>query len=660
MTTIAPSAPSLPVRLVVWTLHMALPLLGLWLLIAHPRLDVHWEHHASHFALTLTAALIGFLLGALMNREAVRREDARLFLVSLAFSASAGFFALHALSTPDIFVGRNRGFVIATPFGLLVAGAFAGASAWEFSPGAGAALLRQRHLLRGALALLLLAWLTITLLKLPPLDKAITPDEARGPLSAFMWAGSALYALAAFRYWQVYRRRPAVMLISLITAFVLLAETTVAATYGRNWELSWWEWHVLLITGYAFVAYSAVIQWTREGSATSLFGAISLNETLRDIQHSYGAALEEVVAAIEADDGAGNVEPAAARLGQRFELSERQIDVLVRSGHALARERDMIRRQGAIVEIGQEASVIRSEAELLDRVSSIAARTFGIDRVTVALVADGRVARDPAASLSLPLVVKGREAGVVEVTREGAALDDGDRALYAAFGSQLSIALENARLYQQIDSLFRSYLSPDVVTSLLADPTQAALGGTIEEITVLMADLRGFTPFSERSEPDEIVAMLNAYFAILVPIVLNEGGTITQFVGDAIMAIFNAPARQPDHALRAARAALRGQAAIVAVAAGRTDWPRFRMGINTGPALVGNVGSDDLRSFTAIGDTVNLAARLEGRAPVEGVVIGASTYSQLGDRAFVEPMGGLSLKGKADPVDAYRLLALHD
>lgn len=655
MATVAPNALSLPVRLVVWVFHMALPLLGLWLLVAHPSLDVHWEHHASHFALTFTAALIGFALGTRMNWEAGRREDARLFLVSLAFSTSAGFFALHALSTPDIFVGRNRGFVIATPFGLLLAACFAAASAIEFSPVSGAALIRHRQLLRGALGIVLIAWLVITLLDLPPLDRALTPNEARGPLAALMWSGSALYLFAAVRYWQLYRRRPSVMLISLITAFVLLAEATVSGTYGRNWELSWWEWHVLLIAGYGFVAYSALIQWTREGSATSLFGSIALSETLHDIQHSYGAALEGMVAAIEADDA---VEPAAARLGERFQLTERQIDVLVRAARALARERDMIRRQGALVEIGQEASVIRSEDDLLERVRAIAARTFGRDRVNIALVANNRLTRDPGSALSLPLVVKGKEAGVVEVTRPGGDLDESDRALYASFASQLSIALENARLYQQIDTLFRSYLSPDVATSLLADPAQAALGGVIQEVTVLMADLRGFTPFSERSTPEEVVAMLNTYFGLLVPIVLDEGGTVVQFVGDALMALFNAPARQADHALRASRAALRGQAATAGAAAGRAEWPRFRMGINTGSALVGNIGSDDVRCFTAIGDTVNLAARLEGTAPVEGVVIGPATYAQLGDAAVVEALGGLTLKGKAAPVEAYRLVSL--
>ena len=120
-------------------------------------------------------------------------------------------------------------------------------------------------------------------------------------------------------------------------------------------------------------------------------------------------------------------------------------------------------------------------------------------------------------------------------------------------------------------------MSPDVATALLADPTQAALGGEVAEVTVLFADLRGFTPFSERTTPDRVVAMLNQYFGRAVPVLLANGGTVVQFVGDAVMVLFNAPARQPDHALRAARAALGMQAAIEEVAEREPDWPRFRI-----------------------------------------------------------------------------------
>jgi len=175
------------------------------------------------------------------------------------------------------------------------------------------------------------------------------------------------------------------------------------------------------------------------------------------------------------------------------------------------------------------------------------------------------------------------------------------------------------------------------------------------EVTVLMADLRGFTPFSERSTPEAVVAMLNTYYGAIVPVILWHGGTVVQFVGDAVMAIFNAPTRQPDHALRAARAGLGLHRAVEAAAAGRDDWPRFRVGINTGPALVGNIGAAQMRNYTAIGDTTNLAARLEGLAEPGTVVVSAATAAQLGAAARTSERRAVRVAGKRDPVDCFVL-----
>ena len=261
--------------------------------------------------------------------------------------------------------------------------------------------------------------------------------------------------------------------------------------------------------------------------------------------------------------------------------------------------------------------------------------------------------------LTLPLTVKGRSVGVLEVRRAGD-FDERDRMALATLANQLSIGLENARLYQQLDVLFRQYMSPDVATALLADPAQAALGGAVVEVTALFADLRGFTTFSERSSPQEIVAMLNRYFAVATECVLGRGGTVVQFVGDALMALFNAPSRQPDHAYRAAAAALAMQAAIEPIVAQRPGWPRFRVGINTGPALVGNIGSEKLRNFNAMGDAVNVAARLESVARPGTVVIGGVTRAALGGCADVEPLGELPVKGREQPVAAFLLRQVRD
>ena len=216
-------------------------------------------------------------------------------------------------------------------------------------------------------------------------------------------------------------------------------------------------------------------------------------------------------------------------------------------------------------------------------------------------------------------------------------------------------------LHDRVDTLLRTYLSPDVATTLIADPDRALLGGVEVEVTVLFADLGGYTAFAERATPAEVVAMLNAAFGAAVPVVLAEGGTVVQFMGDAMMAIFNAPNPQPDHALRAARSALTMQWTVAALPSAG-ERPRFRVGLNTGPAVVGNIGAAEIRNFLAIGDTTNLAARLQTYAPEGSVVIGASTYELIRDEALVREMGTPAFKGKSQPVAVYELLGLrrHD
>jgi class 3 adenylate cyclase len=214
-------------------------------------------------------------------------------------------------------------------------------------------------------------------------------------------------------------------------------------------------------------------------------------------------------------------------------------------------------------------------------------------------------------------------------------------------------------LHKRVDQLLHQYLSPDVASALIEDPGRAALGGEEVEVTVLFADLRGYTTFAERRAPAEVVAMLNVAFGVAVPIVLAEGGTVVQFMGDAMMAIFNAPNPQPDHALRAARAALAMQRGIGKLP-GATTRPQFRIGLNSGPALVGNIGAAEMRNFSALGDTTNLAARLQTYAPEGSVVIGEGTYDLIGERAVVRPLGSPQLKGKSLPVEVYELLGLRN
>ena len=495
-----------------------------------------------------------------------------------------------------------------------------------------------------------------------------------------------LYLAAALRCFLLYRRRRSVVLLSILTADVLLAEAMVAVALGANWHLTWWLWHVLMVMAFGYVGYSAYVTYRREGATRGLFDAVGTEATLRAVRVEYGSALEQLVAAVARQE-AGELTPAemsliTSGLAVRFGLSEGQTAVLGRAAAALRADREQIGRLDVLVAIGHESGVLLGERDLLARAVRRVVTGFGCDAARIGLLDSGRLSF-PAALASDPrlpvppnlqqglaqrgpfdigpeqmactLAVKERPAGVLVVHRRGG-FGGRDRAMIASLAAQLSMGLENARLYEQLDGLFRQYMSPDVATALIADPRQAALGGAVVEVTAVFADLRGFTTFSEASTPEQIVAMLNRYFEVATAEILAAGGTIVQFVGDALMALFNAPVRQPDHAVRAAAAALRMQAGIDAV--GEPDWPRFRVGINTGPALVGNIGSTELRNFNAMGDAVNVAARLETTALPGQVVIGESTRALLPSGTVTEPLGELAVKGRRTPVVAHILTGL--
>jgi class 3 adenylate cyclase len=233
----------------------------------------------------------------------------------------------------------------------------------------------------------------------------------------------------------------------------------------------------------------------------------------------------------------------------------------------------------------------------------------------------------------------------------------GARYLEGAERSAFAQANLIAILHRRVDRLFRQYLSPEVAQAMVDDPTRADLGGEVTDVTVLFADLAGFTGFSERTPAPEVVAMLNTAFGAAVPAVFAEGGTVVQFMGDALMAVFNAPIRQPDHALRACRAGLKLQRLMAGVDLA-PDCPRFRVGINSGPALVGNIGSADLHNFLAIGDTTNVAARVQSFAAPGTIALAQPTYDLVRDDVDVRSLGVPDLKGKTIATEVYELLGL--
>jgi class 3 adenylate cyclase len=435
---------------------LMVPLVGLLLVLRQPSLDLRWEHHPAHFWLVLITAMLSAVLAYATGDAAGRRGDARLLYVSLAFLSSAGFLGLHALATPGVLLEKsNTGFLIATPVGVGIGSVFAALSTADFSGDSAVRHVRIGKLLRWVLLGFMVLWAVWSLASLPPLDRPPQFAE-RFPLLLAVPA-VLLYAGSAVRYIQLWRRHPSLMLVAVPSAFILLAEAMVAIAFARNWHLSWWEWHVLLLLAFGLVALSAQNAWREE----------------------------------------------------RF------------------------------------------------------------------------------AELYLPQTSAGNR-----------------------------------------------------------------------DISVLFADLEGFTSFSETHEPDEVGRMLNEYFAAAVPAVVTPyGGDVDRIIGDALMVTFNKRGDQPDHAERAAGAGLALQKATLDLGKHHPDWPRFRVGINSGHVSVSLLGAEGGRTHTIVGDTVNIASRIEGTAPTGGVAIGPDTKALLPD-AVTTPLGQLQLKGRQEPLDVYLLTSL--
>ena len=180
-----------------------------------------------------------------------------------------------------------------------------------------------------------------------------------------------------------------------------------------------------------------------------------------------------------------------------------------------------------------------------------------------------------------------------------------------------------------------------------------------QDVSVLFSDLAGYTGFAERSTPAEAATVLQAYWGTAAPLLTRRfGAEIEKFIGDGVVAVFNRDGDQPDHAKRASCAALALQDEFADLAADHPDWPRMRVGVNSGGVVVREIGGEGHVAYPMVGDTINTGARLEGLAPVGGILIGAETYDRLPDGAVVERRSGLRLKGKEDVVDAYVLHAL--
>jgi class 3 adenylate cyclase len=212
-----------------------------------------------------------------------------------------------------------------------------------------------------------------------------------------------------------------------------------------------------------------------------------------------------------------------------------------------------------------------------------------------------------------------------------------------------------------VKELFGRYISPQIAKEIVsrADTGELRLGGEQREVTVLFADIRNFTRISEQFSPEAIVEMLNTYLSVVADAVVQHDGIVNKFAGDNIMAIWNAPQSQPEHALLAVRAAWEAQQKIAELKQSDSQlFPvQFGIGINTGIALAGNVGSVGRTEYTVIGDSVNTASRICSGTLGGEVWIGAETYNHTKDYIEAEKLDPQSFKGKATPVVVYRVTA---
>ncbi|MEP7074796.1 MAG: adenylate/guanylate cyclase domain-containing protein [Acidobacteriota bacterium] len=270
-------------------------------------------------------------------------------------------------------------------------------------------------------------------------------------------------------------------------------------------------------------------------------------------------------------------------------------------------------------------------------------------------------------TICAPLITKSHVHGVVYADRLDpfAAFSADHLELISAVGAQTAVTVETVKAHKRLarEEVARAnygrFLPEYVVKQLLENPNSFRLGGVNQTITVLFADIRGFTALSEHANPEKIVGLLNRYFSAMSEIIFAHGGTLDKYIGDGLMAIFGAPTASSDDALNAVKAAIAMQKRLIKLneelAVDRFDQIFVGMGLHTGEATIGYVGSDKRLEYTAIGDTVNLASRLESNASGGQILISDATATAAGESIPVEAQDPISVKNRVQPVSLFQV-----
>ncbi len=278
----------------------------------------------------------------------------------------------------------------------------------------------------------------------------------------------------------------------------------------------------------------------------------------------------------------------------------------------------------------------------------------------------------PVAAAYVPLILNGEPIGVLSVANVSAQarlFGQHDTALLSALSDYATIAIANSQNYQtlkeakerensMIRGTFERFVPPSIVEKVLDEPETLQLGGQRKEISILFADIRGYTEWGEKVPPEQVVETLNHYLSIAGEVVLGWEGTLDKFMGDGLMAIFNAPGNQPDHVHRAADAAIALMRAAEEISSLYGYQLTYSIGVNVGEAVVGYIGTDRAMNYTAIGDAVNLAKRLQESGKPGQILVEGEVVRRLGALVDANPLGALKVKGRQQAAEAYEITGL--
>ncbi|PYY18518.1 MAG: hypothetical protein DMG60_08020 [Acidobacteria bacterium] len=271
-------------------------------------------------------------------------------------------------------------------------------------------------------------------------------------------------------------------------------------------------------------------------------------------------------------------------------------------------------------------------------------------------------------AMCAPLLGSGKLFGILYVDNleKPQAFTQDEWNVFALVAAQAGAAIDTLYAHEQIAkqvtqrAALERFLSPEVVEMVSKNPEGVRLGGINQKVSIMFADIRGFTTLSEKMEPEKVVEILNNYFTHVTDIIFDHGGTLDKYLGDGVMALFGAPLSKGNDAENAVRAAQAIQRLVIELNrdAATREWPEFGVGIgiNSGIVTAGNIGSPRRIDYTVIGDTVNTASRLMSNAPAGKIIISQATAGDLTEGKFVlTALSPLTVKGKSEPIPVFRV-----